>query len=575
MTEQALVKILLVDDQPNNLMALQDILEGMHVDLLTAGSGNEALSLIMQHDVALVLLDVQMPGMDGFEVASLMRQVSQSKHIPIIFITAHDSDIEATFKGYDTGAVDFIQKPIAAKVLRSKVHVFLEIVRQRRQIEQQNEELEERVAQRTAELQIALVASEAVCQAKSEFLSNTSHELRTPLNSLLILAQSLTANDNENLTPDQIEAVEVIFHDGKILLTLINDILDLTKVEAGQMKVHVNPVALDEMANFLHRQCAPLSKQKGLIFRCDVAGDLPATLITDEKRVAQILRNLLSNAIKFTEIGSVTLRISRAEEGTQFSRSGLVPDGTLAFSVTDTGIGIPQDKQKVIFESFQQVDGSTTRQHSGTGLGLAISRQFATLLGGELQVKSREGEGSTFTLFLPQKAASVTASEGETASEREAISRSGHRTQDAEQQDIPFNLDSYRYLQGQKILMVDDDMRNTFAQCRILEMAGMDVALAENGQVALEAIQREDNFCLVLMDVMMPVMDGFEAMRRIRQDKRNAHLPIIALTAFARNEDRDKCLEAGANDYLAKPIDHELLLSKISQYVRKNCETST
>ncbi len=553
-----MAKILMVDDQPNNLLALQDVLEDVDAELLTALSGNEALSLVVQHDVAIVLLDVQMPGMDGFEVATLMRKVDHSKHIPIIFLTAYDNSREATFKGYDAGAVDYIHKPIAPKVLQSKVNVFLELYQQRRQIEQHAEELEERVAQRTSELEVALSASEAASRAKSEFVANTSHELRSPLNSLLILAQSLAANNEGNLTSKQVEAADVIYDSGQNLLTLINDILDLAKAEAGHMKVYADPVNLHDLAEKLRRQFVPLAEQKGIAINSEVADDVPMTVYTDGQRVEQVLRNLLSNAVKFTATGSVTLRLTRVKEDA-------TPCEAIRFSVIDTGIGIPENKQQLIFDSFQQADGSTTRDYGGTGLGLTISRQFAALLGGELQVESQEGQGSQFTFLLPLKA------DSETDTKPVAYDEPNFQTDiplsESEQPNIQLKPELLERIQGAKILLVDDDMRNTFALSRILSVAGMDVELAENGEVALEMLEQEDDFRLVLMDIMMPVMDGYEATSRIRKNERTADLPIIALTAYAEDEDQDKCLDAGANDYLAKPVDRELLLAKVCQHV--------
>jgi len=239
---------------------------------------------------------------------------------------------------------------------------------------------------------------------KSEFLANMSHELRTPLNSLLILAQLLSDNKDANLTPKQVEFARTIHSSGTDLLNLINEILDLSKVEAGKMEVTPTDVSMKDVESFTKRTFDQVAQQKGLQYTVDVQPEVPATIYTDGQRLQQVIKNLLSNAFKFTEQGGVTLTIRKAEKGKRFaSRTLDAADTVIAFAVSDTGIGIPKDKQQLIFEAFQQADGTTSRKFGGTGLGLTISRQIAALLGGEIRVESTPGRGSTFTLFLPIK----------------------------------------------------------------------------------------------------------------------------------------------------------------------------
>jgi two-component system chemotaxis sensor kinase CheA len=376
---------------------------------------------------------------------------------------------------------------------------------------------------------------------------------------------------------------------------LINEILDLAKVESGNMEADIELVDLGPLANRLQSQFQPLADEKGLSFAIELASDLSSTIATEGRKVEQIVGNLLANAIKFTNFGSVILRIGHPDATTQFRRSDLTPQTTIAFSVTDTGIGIPEETQEAIFESFQQADGSTSRQYGGTGLGLTISREFANLLEGEIAVSSRLNEGSTFTLYIPQL--SMTASDpqaptgtvefpfrsddkavseslehepwtrlaplGDSATAQEAPSSQGE-----ESQSMPYSAD---HLHDKKVLLVDDDMRNMFALSSALEKAGLIVVLAENGQIALDVLEQQDDFDVILMDIMMPVMDGFEAMHRIRQNKRFAELPIIALTAKAQSKDRDKCITAGADDYLSKPVDVDRLLSLIGNWTHDKC----
>jgi len=242
---------------------------------------------------------------------------------------------------------------------------------------------------------------EITSRYKSEFLANMSHELRTPLNSLLLLAQDLAANKNGNLQDVQMQSAEIIYRSGQDLLNLINEILDLSKIEAGRMELHRETFSLAGIAEELAAEFKPQAEAKGLALTARCNADVPEKIESDRQRLEQILRNLISNAVKFTQEGSVTLEIHRPQQGVLLSRSGLDPLHAVAISVIDTGIGIPEDKQLLIFEAFHQADGSTSRRYGGTGLGLSISRELAKLLGGEITVESKEGEGSRFTLYLP------------------------------------------------------------------------------------------------------------------------------------------------------------------------------
>lgn len=304
-------------------------------------------------------------------------------------------------------------------------------------------------------------------------------------------------------------------------------------------------------------------------------------------RVEQILRNLLSNAFKFTESGSVTITVGKPGAGVEFSQTSLSRQRTVALSVMDTGIGIPEKKQQLIFEAFRQVDGSTTRKYGGTGLGLSISARLAQLLGGELQVESEEGKGSTFTLYLPYEIETATsddmvrvealdsASQPRSSSDGELSLKPAPTDPSAEF--IPDDRAAAERaskirdenLNGIKILLADDDSRITFGLSMTLKQKGAEVVVAENGVVAIEALASEDDFDLVLMDIMMPVMDGYEAMREIRRLDRWADVPIIVVTAKAMAEDRQKCIDAGATDYISKPIDVDKLLLLIRTCLQK------
>jgi CheY-like chemotaxis protein len=442
------------------------------------------------------------------------------------------------------------------------------------QIEQARRTLEERAQQ------LALSS-----QYKSEFLANMSHELRTPLNSLLILAELLASNPDGNLSAKQVEFSATIHEAGSDLLQLINDILDLSKVEAGKMDVHPTDISLDGLLEYVDATFRPTTARKGLSFSVSASPDLPRSLHSDEQRLQQILRNLLSNAVKFTATGSVTLRVSRARSDVSFSGSLRGVSDVVAFAVTDTGIGIAEDKLDVIFGAFQQADGTTARSYPGTGLGLSISRDIARLLGGEVHATSRLGHGSVFTFYLP---AGLVGSGGEPGPEssRPALARSlrpaiagGDGTvavlvpasvpaiiMGVDDEEVTHRPDDDP-LDGAKILIVDDDVRNVFALTAVFERLGILVRYAENGRTGIHLLESEPDIALVLMDVMMPELDGYATTAEIRRRGEFADLPIIAVTAKAMKGDREKALEAGASEYVTKPVDISYLLGLIRAWL--------
>ncbi|MFF5159273.1 HAMP domain-containing protein [Streptomyces sp. NPDC000348] len=487
------------------------------------------------------------------------------------------------------------------------------LARQNRDIEVKNTEIEEArqvLEERAEQLAVSM-------RYKSEFLANMSHELRTPLNSLLILAKLLADNAEGNLSPKQVEFAETIHGAGSDLLQLINDILDLSKVEAGKMDVSPTRIALVQLVDYVEATFRPLTAEKGLDLSVRVSPELPATLHTDEQRLLQVLRNLLSNAVKFTDSGSVELVIRPARDDVpQAIREQLLEAGSLtdpdadliAFSVSDTGIGIAAGKMRVIFEAFKQADGTTSRKYGGTGLGLSISREIAQLLGGEIHAQSEPGRGSTFTLYLPLRPSELPphgyqqpvpaleagdlAASAETPAEvksyrdtqngpaalfrrRRRITLEQRPALEPEQwpgagQQEPAPRPSSRGIRfgGQKVLIVDDDIRNVFALTSVLEQHGLSVLYAENGREGIEVLEQHDDVAVVLMDIMMPEMDGYATTTAIRRMPQFAGLPIIALTAKAMKGDREKAIESGASDYVTKPVDPDHLLSVMEQWMR-------
>jgi HAMP domain-containing protein/signal transduction histidine kinase len=441
-----------------------------------------------------------------------------------------------------------------------------ELKRSNAELEAQAKELEEKAKLLEVKNQEVELASRSleekaeqlslISKYKSEFLANMSHELRTPLNSLLILSKTLADNKDRNLSHEQVKFASTVHSAGQDLLALINEILDLSKVEAGKMPVNPKEVHVREMQDYLEQTFRPVAEHKGLDFSIQVESGLPKYLFTDENRLQQILKNLLSNAFKFTEQGSVRLQMSLAEK----EKNRLYPVETLnkaktviVFRVSDTGIGIPQDKQSMIFEAFQQADGTTSRRYGGTGLGLTISREIARLLGGMIEVESEVGEGSSFTLYLPQKYTGADTTNSVSSS--------------LDLPEVKYRLPEGADFTGRKVLVVDDDMRNIFALTSVLKAKGMNVIYAENGRDGVKMLRANSDVHVVLMDTMMPEMDGLEATREIRKLPEFQNLPIISLTAKAMKGDREKCLEAGASDYVTKPVDEEHLLAVIYNWL--------
>jgi signal transduction histidine kinase/CheY-like chemotaxis protein len=579
---------------------------------------------------------------------------------------------------------------------------------EKRQVEAKNLEIEmaRRALEEKAE-QLALTS-----KYKSEFLANMSHELRTPLNSLLILSKLLSDNTQGNLNEKQVEFARTINSAGSDLLNLINDILDLSKIESGTVSIEVGEMPMHNLKQHMERTFRQLATDKGLDFNVKFDAKLPQTIRTDEKRLQQIVLNLLSNAFKFTSKGSVTLGVRCAESGWSPTHA-VLRNATRAveIAVTDTGIGIPDDKQKLIFEAFQQADGTTSRKYGGTGLGLSISREIARLLGGELQVRSKPGEGSTFTLYVPLEAeasasvatigaparydnsgalvpsalptgfevnddrdelgkepfvliveddatfASILLDAAHEAGLKGVVSTAGAGTlnmarklqptaitldlglsdidgfvlldllkhdpqtnhlpihvisgvdrsqavigmgafgiteKPAERDDLVRVFSELREhaqtqkrrrkkapaspqrqlpeLAGAKVLIVDDDIRNIFSLTSVLESHGVEVLHAERGKDGVLILEQTPGVDVALIDIMMPEMDGYETMQQIRQRSELAELPLIAVTAKAMKGDRQKCLDAGASDYIAKPVDIELLLALLRVWVARSRE---
>lgn len=392
-------KILIVDDRPANLYAMEHILSGVDAELFKADSGNEALKLTLHHQFALILLDVQMPGMDGYEVATLLRERDATAAVPIIFVTALNTDEQHAVRGYEAGAVDYVFKPVNPDILKSKVNVFLALYRQHRELNQEiawRERVEgeladmlERERQASTAMKEAAEKAESANRTKSEFLAKMSHELRTPLNSIIGFTELMIDDGNDPPGKKRARRLEKVHRNSKNLLALINDILDISKIEADRLTLDYAEVDVAAVVEECTESIRPLVRSDGVELRCSVDETVAGGFrwIGDAIRLRQIVTNLLSNAAKFTESGHIELRIKTTGD-------------SLVIEVADTGIGIAPEHLSTIFEEFEQVDSSSTRRAGGTGLGLAISRKLCTLMGGEIAAASTLGAGSCFTVTL-------------------------------------------------------------------------------------------------------------------------------------------------------------------------------
>jgi len=465
-----------------------------------------------------------------------------------------------------------------------------ELREQSAELQRTNAELEEKAEQlseqnrnieiKNREIELARLGLEekaqqltAASQYKSEFLANMSHELRTPLNSLLLLARLLADNPDDNLTAKQIEFARTIHNAGSDLMALIDDILDLSKIEAGRMDVEFGDVEFDGVRAYVEQAFRPQAEDKDLELSVRLAPDLPPSMATDAQRLQQVLRNLMSNAVKFTDSGSVRLDIGLAPDTQAYEEPTLRNAAhVVRFAVADTGIGIPPDKLAVIFDEFKQADGTTSRKYGGTGLGLSISRELARLLGGAITVTSTPHEGSVFTLHLPGLASEpvdpsaaarpVAAYPPALAAAPEILTGSARMLRAAQP---PVGS---AHLSGATVLIVDDDVRNVFALTSALELYGMRVLYADNGMDGVRLLAGHPEIDIVLMDAMMPEQDGYETTRIIRGNPHLADLPVIFLTAKAMPGDREAAVAAGASDYITKPVDLDELLQLMGAWIR-------
>jgi signal transduction histidine kinase len=511
------VPLLIVDDLDENLIALEALLRSDSVAILKARSGPEALELLLQHEVALALIDVQMPGMDGFELAELIHGNRRTRGIPIIFLTAGRSDDDRHYKGYEAGAVDFLHKPIDPDILKSKVGVFFELHRRHQEIARQRDEIEAA----SEELRRYTIALKEADQRKDEFLATLAHELRTPLapirNGLEILRRQPSADTAE-------KACELMDRQLSHMVQLIDDLLDMSRVSKGKIVLRRETTPLQAIiapAIDNARQYVESARHR---LRIELT-DTPLWIDADVTRIDQIVSNLLSNAAKYTPPGGDIL-LSASEE-----------NGEAVIRVTDNGIGIPANMQSKIFDLFMQVNTSISRSQGGLGIGLALVRNLVNLHGGKISVESAgTDKGSTFTVRLPLVSAPA---------ETPAMSNSTATVGTA----------------GLRILVVDDNADSAETTGWLLESMGHpDIRLAHDGPQAL-AVAAETEPDVILLDIGLPGMNGYDVCRELRRDPRFADTLIVAQTGWGQDRDREMAYFAGFSHHLVKPLNPDDLVA--------------
>jgi signal transduction histidine kinase/HPt (histidine-containing phosphotransfer) domain-containing protein len=509
--------VLLIDDSDVTRTLLVFILEKAEYKVVLSSSAEETLKLLHTLAPDIILLDVMMPGMNGFSFCRKLKRNAKYKDIPVIFLTSLSQQTDIV-KGFDAGGQDYIIKPFNQQELLARVRTHVH--------------LHDTLLENKRLSRLALDAS----RSKSEFLASMSHEIRTPLNSIIGMAEVLAETP---LSEEQRDYVRIFRTAGESLLEIINDILDLSKIEAGQTELETIDFDLPALLESVITMVSLRANEQETTIKAHIDADVPAYLNGDPTRLRQILLNLVGNAVKFTSKGQVeiTISIGGADQ----------PRQELLFAIKDTGIGIPVDKQQLIFDSFTQADSLTTRKYGGTGLGLTICRKLLAIMRGRIWLDSQPGIGSTFFFAIPFLPA-LSARPATRASQ-------------------PPNC---QLLQSARILLVDDNKDNCNLIRLYLQNTPFTLTTVGNGQDAVKT------FCakpcdLILMDIEMPIMDGYEATQKIRQWEQARHrrpVPIIALTAHAFIRFKKKCLDAGCSDFLTKPIKKAKLIDTIATHLK-------
>ena len=533
MTGNEKVNILLVDDQPGKLLTYEAILAELNENLVKASSGNEALQHLLRNEFALVLVDVCMPNIDGFELASLIRNHPRCEKTAIIFISAIQQTNLDQIKGYESGAVDYVSVPVVPELLRARVRVFCDLYRKTAALEGMNRQLEMRVAERTAELERDLAERKRLQEAlqqsdrrKDEFLAVLAHELRNPL------APIRTAADIMRVTvltdPALMQCRDVIGRQVEQLTRLVDDLLDVSRITSGKLRLQKQLIEVSAIVQRAVETQRPIYDERRQQLKVELPKE-PLILEGDLTRLSEALANLLNNAAKYSnDGGTVTLKVEQASPQ------------EVVFRVTDSGVGIPPPMLPKVFELFTQVDQTLHRAQGGLGIGLALVKNLIEMHGGRIEGYSEGiGKGSEFVMRLPLR------------TEKRAPQNDGDRV-------VPMASAFGR------ILVVDDNIDAAEMLATMLRIDGCEVQTAHDGPQAMLAIDRFRPD-LVLLDIGMPGMNGYEVARAIRAHPLGSKMVLVAATGWGQEEDRKRAREAGFDDHITKPVDRSQLLKLMTR----------
>lgn len=529
------VNLLIVDDKPANIIALEALLNNRDdLNIITTTSPNEALRICWEEDIAIALVDVQMPEMNGFELVEILKNNIRTRDIIIIFVTAISTDEKYAVRGLNAGAIDYLYKPLNPHITLAKVDVFVQLIKSQKELKIKNTELE------TTQIDLIKAKEEAdqSRRAKESFVANMSHEIRTPINGIIGLVHLL---HKEHLTEYQKEILQLLEVSSNSLLGIINDILDLSKIEAGKYQISPTEIDIKELATHAANLLTIKATEKNIALKLILDEQLPKFILADSLRLNQIFMNLLSNAVKFTNEGEVVFKVEVLEQKENLAH--------LKFTVSDTGIGIRKENIKTIFNTFEQVEELNTKTYGGTGLGLSIVKKLAELKGGKLEVKSELEKGSEFSFTK-------------------------WYTTVAKAEDLQNNKESETNeltpLVGLRILIAEDNTINAFLVVKILNSWDVVTTVVGDGAACLVALENND-YDLILMDTYMPIMDGLEATRKIRAGHilGKEKIPIISFSAAVLESDNETAKAAGADDTIGKPFKVNSLYKKISALTKR------
>ena len=529
------INLLILDDKEENIISLSALLsEVEHIRIISSTDPNEALKICWKNDISIALVDVQMPEINGFEFVSLLKSNPKTNHIVAIMVTAISKEDKYLLKGLESGAVDYLYKPLNPEITIAKVSSFVQQIHIQEEIKKKNIALEESQRQ----LILAKEEAEEARRSKESFLANMSHEIRTPINGIVGIIHILR---NTALNAEQHEWINRLDSASDSLLLIINDILDISKIDSGMMKIEHEDFSIRQTLLDINDLFKIKAWDKKLDFHVDIDPQLPEYIRSSPIRIQQIINNFISNALKFTEKGAITLRAAAIEQNDK--------QCTIRFTVSDTGIGIKPEAIEKIFVAFEQGDGGITKKYGGTGLGLAIVKRLASLLNGHIEANSTYGQGSSFSF--------------EATFEKVNNFKPTSLAQTAP-------LSAMNKLEDVYILVAEDNELNSFMLVHILKSWGCQVDVVKNGKIALEYVC-QNNYDLVMMDTHMPIMSGFQAIKEIKAlpDKQKANTPIITISASVLQHEQAAAYKAGADSVIGKPFDPQDLYQKISKLIAR------